>query len=310
MSRNWWAIGTYLPECIVSNHDIHEEIPEFSEDYSRSKLGIETRHIAKDESCVEMALSAVDDLKKQGVLIDDTDLLILVTQTPDYPLPSMSCILQDRLSLGSDTICFDVNMGCSGYVYALSIAYSYLRSSLADNALVVTCERYSKYIKKDDYSNRGIFGDGATATYLTKDMIEHVRDFSFFTDGSGYENIIVPDLDTGFKMDGPKVMSFAIKRIPKMIKEILIKAGVDKDEIDYYVFHQGNEYMLKTIQHRLGIEDDKMVFSLMRSGNTVSSSIPLAIADLMMNDKLSEGRVLLLCGFGVGLSAAGVIITC
>ena len=211
--------------------------------------------------------------------------------------------------MSTDTICFDINMGCSGYVYALSVAFAYLKSGLASKALIITSERYSRYINNEDYRNRGIFGDGATATAVTKDMVGHTGDFIFFTDGADYDAIIVPDAETGFRMDGQRVMGFAVKRIPRLVDRLLNSAAIGKEDIDHFIFHQGNQYMLKTIQHRLRIDDQNMVFSLRNSGNTVSSSIPLALAELIKGNRLNTGDRLLLCGFGVGLSASGVIIT-
>ena len=242
MNHKFWQIGTYLPECIISNEDIHAQCPDFSCDYARDKLGIEFRHISKGELCVDMAYKAVMNLKDVAEAdVGQSDMLIFVTQTPDYPLPSMSCVLQDKLSLSKYTMCFDINMGCSGYIYALSTAYSYINSGLAKQAIVVTSERYSKYINDDDYANRGIFGDAATATIVTPEMVQCMKKFAFWTDGSGYESIMVPSLDTGFVMKGPEVMAFSIKQIPRVVKGILSDTRMAKEDIDYYIFHQGNQ---------------------------------------------------------------------
>ncbi len=310
MRMEWWRIGTYLPEQVLSNADLYKECHDFSEEYSRVKLGIETRHIAGEETCVDMACKAVEDLKNQGVQIDDTDLLLVVTQTPDYPLPSMSCILQDRLALKQEIKCFDINMGCSGYIYALSTVYAYIKSGLASKAIIITSERYSRHLRKEDYQNRAIFGDAATATLLTQEMTEHFKSFIFQTDGMGYDAIIVPDEKTGFVMDGSKVMAFAIKQIPRVVKKLLEETGLEEDDINHYIFHQGNRYMIKTIQNRLHIPDEKMVCALKNIGNTVSSSIPMALYSLVDDNVMDQGSKLLLCGFGVGLSVAGLIVEC
>lgn len=316
----WFRTAVFLPFHTLSNEDLHRECPDFSPDYASEKLGISSRHIATTETCVDMAYEAVQSLCVPD--IDDVDLLLFVTQSPDYIMPSMSCVLQGRLGLPSNVAAMDVNLGCSGYVYGLSVAIAWLKSGMGRKILLITSDMYSKYIRKEDYNNRSIFGDAATATLLTEEAADHFGSFVFGTEGAGFDAIITEDSikrigdpysgrtqAQGFYMDGPAVMRFALKVVPKIVKELLEKNHMQKEDIDYYVFHQGNQYMLKNIQRIMKIEDEKMIIYLEECGNTVSSSIPLALRKGMLDAGIDLcGKNVLFAGFGVGLSYAGTII--
>lgn len=317
----WFSVAAFLPEKELCNEELQVECPNFSPEYASKKLGIDSRHIATSETCVDMAYFAVQSLAKERK-IDDVDLILFVTQSPDFIMPSMSCVLQGRLGLSCNIAAMDVNLGCSGYVYGLSTAVAYLKSGMSKKVLLVTSDTYSKYIKKEDYNNRAIFGDGATATLLAKDAVEHIGPFVFGTDGSGFDTIITYNsinrigssesgeiLKQGFQMNGSAVMHFALQVVPKVVKELLEKNNMKKEDIDYYIFHQGNQYMLKNIQRILKIEDEKLIIQLKECGNTVSSSIPIAIRKGMVDKGINlQGKNVLLSGFGVGLSYAGVIL--
>lgn len=317
----WFSVAAFLPEKELSNEALQSECPEFSPEYTSSKLGIDSRHIATSETSVDMAYEAVRNLEREQA-IDDVDLILFVTQSPDYIMPSMACVLQGRLGLSCNTGAMDVGLGCSGYVYGLSVAAAYLKSGMSKKILLITCDAFSKYIRKEDYNNRALFGDGATATLLTKEAVEHIGPFVFGTDGTGFDTIITYNSinrigssvseevsKQGFYMDGSAVTRFALKVVPKVVKELLEKNDMKKEDIDYYILHQGNQYMLKNIQRILKIEDEKLIIHLKDCGNTTSSSIPMAIRrGLLDKGEDLKGKNVLLCGFGVGLSYAGVII--
>lgn len=307
MSREL-LIRSCFPKCRLSNEELQRQCPDFSADYASRKLGIASRYTAVEEDCLDLALGACERLREQ-VPLGDVDLLIFVTQSPVYPLPSMACILHGKLQLDSTVAAIDLNMGCSGYIYGLSVAVSYVKAGLAEKVLLVTSDTYTKYIKEEDYNNRAIFGDGATATLLTSEIATHIGPFVLGTDGRGWEKIIVradSDYELSFSMDGPGIMRYAMKKVPELVKRLEGKSGVSAEEIDYYVFHQGNEYMLKNIQRILKIPDEKMIINLKECGNTVSSTIPMALEKMLQKDW--DGKTVLLCGFGVGLSIGGTIL--
>ena len=259
---------------------------------------------------------------------DIIDFIIFATQSPDHFLPASSCILQDRLGIPTTAGAFDFDLGCSGYAYGLAIAKSFVESGLATNVLLLTGDTISKYLHKED-KNRMLFGDYATASLISKDGFAEIGESVYGTDGSGYESIIVKNraskhlLTTGnetvddqenirrddyFYMNGEKVFNFTIDRVPKLIEDTLLKNGTDKDDIDYYVFHQANKFMLNTIRKVCGIAKDKFYINLENNGNTTSSSIPNGLKDCLDRNIIQKGQKVMIAGFGVGLSWSATVL--
>lgn len=330
-------ITSYLPEYIRTNEDISRRHPEWSVEKISLKVGIEQRHLAgDDETAGDMAYMAADKLLNvYQINREEIDYIILCTQSPDYMLPSTACILQHRLGLPKSCGAFDFNLGCSGYVYGLGIAKGFIESGQAKRVLLLTAETYNKYISDEDKGNKTIFGDGATATLVSTEtfgdaMNYEIGNFSYGTDGSGAENLIVRngasrhpekdgkdefDEDNNFVrnddhiyMDGKAIFNFTAFEVPKLVKETLANNACTKEEIDLFVFHQANAYMLDTVRKRCGIDVNKFFVDIKTVGNTVSNSIPIAMVKAEEQGKLQRANKVLISGFGVGLSMGAVIL--
>lgn len=327
------GISYYLPKNSLDNADISLDHPEWSVEKISEKIGISNRWIAdKDEYVSDMAIKAVNKFfEEHDINRDRIDFLLLCTQNPDYTLPTTACIIQDKLGLPKTIGALDFNLGCSGYVYGLGLAKGLVISGQAKNVLLITADVYSKIINEKDKSNKTLFGDAATVSLVTNDPTDEsfeILDFCYGTDGSGYDNLIVKNSGTNkyskstsdefdengkfisndsyLFMDGTKIFNFTAFNVPPMIKDVLAKNNMMDSDISYYVFHQANTFMLDFIRKRCKIEEDKFFVSMNDVGNTVSSSIPIALKRLI--NKKNDLSKILLCGFGVGLSIGGVII--
>ncbi|NCA76738.1 MAG: ketoacyl-ACP synthase III [Alphaproteobacteria bacterium] len=323
-------IAYYLPATIVSNSDLEKEFPDWNAAKIEDKIGVRERHISsKDETALDMAFQVS---KKILAEVDPTiiDFVLLCTQSPDYFLPTSACILQDMLGLSKHCGALDFNLGCSGYIYGLAIAKGLLSTGIAHNILFLTSETYSKHTHPLDKANRSIFGDGATATILNTQDIEYIGEFELGTDGSGKRNLIVEAgglrmafdktikdeslLNGTFQspnylyMNGPEIFNFTIEQIPGVVESVLNKNKIDLEHIDYFIFHQANKYMLDYLRKKLKIPVDKFHNNILFTGNTVSSTIPIAIKDAMDENKIKSGSRLLLVGFGVGYSWGAVTV--
>lgn len=305
------GISYYLPKSILNNDMLAEIFPNYTAKKLYRKLGITDRHIAYDESVSDMAVKAAEQLLDDcNVDREEIDFLILCTESGDYPLPHTSAIIQERLGLSTKTGALDINLGCSGYVYCLGVVKGLIQTGIAKKVLVITSEKYSSYIDKEDSSTRTIFGDGASATLIGYSEEEHLEEFVFGTDGSGVENLIVKDRqENRIFMDGTAVFQFSMNVVPDAITTILEKGKINLEEIDFVVPHQANAYMLRCIQEIVGISDDKYIIDLEEMGNTVSSTIPIALARGIKSGKMKSGTKLLLVGFGVGYSWGAALVT-
>lgn len=324
------AISYYLPERVVTNEDLVKEFPEWSVEKIASKVGVMERHIAADdETAVDMAIKAATLLfKEHNIDRGDVDFIILCTQSPDYFLPSSACIIQNRLGLRHNCGAFDIDLGCSGYEYGLATAKGFISTGIANNVLLLTSETYSKHIHPKDKGNRTIFGDGAAATLISTDGFAKILDFSLGTDGSGADSLIhktggwrhrKPLNDITFDengnpvssdflyMDGKAIFDFTADAVPQMICDVLSKNEMKLEDVDMFVFHQANKYMINYLRKLIGIDKERFYVCLEKVGNTVSSTIPIALVEAKNEDKL-HGKILL-AGFGVGLSYGAVIIS-
>ena len=322
-------IAYYLPSNIVTNEKLVKEFPEWSVEKIAEKVGVLERRIAVEETATDLAILAAERLFAQNkVKKNDIDFVLFCTQSPDYKLPSSACIIQDRLGLPTTCGAFDFNLGCSGYEYGLAVAKGLIAAGVSGNVLLLTGETYNKYIHPKDKGNRTIFGDGASATVISTDGFARIGEFCLGTDGSGAKDLIVrtsgakhPDklndlsFDEGGNpissdhlfMDGQEIFMFTLVKVPKMLKEVLSKNSLQKDDINLFVFHQANKYMLEHLRKKLKIGEDKFFVNLANVGNTVSSTIPIALCDARDNGQLNGN--ILLAGFGVGLSWGATILT-
>jgi 3-oxoacyl-[acyl-carrier-protein] synthase-3 len=328
------GIAYYLPEQVLTNERLASEYPGWSAQKIEEKTGIQERHIASEKECAsDLATAAVLKLFESGICAPaEIDYLLLCTQSPDYFLPTTACLVQERLGLSTNCGAADFNLGCSGFVYGLGMAKGLIGTGQAANVLLITAETYSKHIHPGDKSVRTIFGDGATATVLQAVRSDHDRvgPFVYGTDGRGARNLIVPtgglrmpyaanaeiiEDGSGNKrtinnlyMNGAKIFNFTLRVIPEAISTLLARAGKRMEDVDLFLFHQANRYMLDHLRRKLNIQDEKLPIMMAHCGNTVSSTIPILLKDLEMAGRLKKGQCLMLLGFGVGYSWAGTIV--
>ena len=302
-------ISYYLPEAVLSNEKLVEVYPDWTVEKIFAKTGIASRHIVRGgESALDLAEGAAKKLfAAYGIDLASIDFLLLCTQSGEYKLPSSACLLQNRLGIPQTAGALAFDHGCSGFIYGLSLAKGLIAGGMAKNVLLVTAETYSKYIASEDKSTRTIFGDGAAATLIDESEASKIGAFSFGTDGAGAEKLIVRD--GKLFMDGPDIFNFTLDVVPKTMDDVLAKNNITRDGIDLYVFHQANKFMLDTIRKVNVLPRDKFYVNLETTGNTVSSTIPIALKQLGDAGKLQSGMKVMLMGFGVGLSWGATVIT-
>ena len=302
-------IAYSLPAHILTNAELCASFPDWSEAKILSKTGVSTRHIADtEETVIDLGAQAVEGLLcSYNLNRNDIDHLVLCTQSSTYRLPSTACLLHKRIGLRNDAGALSFDHGCSGFIYGLSIAKGLISGGIARTVLLVTAETYTKYIAQEDRSTRTIFGDGAAATLIDRAVADRIGAFSFGTDGSGAEKLIVRD--GRLFMDGPEIFNFTLDIVPKTLDDVLTKNGLVKDDIDLFVFHQANKFMLDSIRKVNGLPHDKFYVNLETTGNTVSSTIPIALKQLDEAGRLRTGMKIMLMGFGVGLSWGATVIT-
>lgn len=330
------AIEYYLPETVVSNEQLAGEFPEWSVAKIEHKTGIIERHIAAPDECAsDLAFHAARQLmEKSGVSRAEVDYILLCTQSPDYYLPTTACLLQNQLGIPQTVGALDFNLGCSGYIYGLGLAQGLIATGQASRLLLITADTYSKYINRQDKSVRTIFGDAAAATLLEASHQPNAllpSPFIYGTDGSGGEHLIVPaggsrnpatektaveaDDSSGnlrsannLFMNGAEVFNFTLRSVPDCIERLLAKANLRLDQIDLFVFHQANQYMLDHLRKKLQVPREKFSVCLSHCGNTVSSSIPIALHHAAANGQLRDGQLVMLVGFGVGYSWGATLL--
>lgn len=311
-----------------TNHFDKETVKEIVE-----KTGIKERRFAppgmtSSDLCLSAAEKLLDDLHIDR---DEIDVLLFVSQTPDYRMPATSVILQDRLGLSKSTAAFDINLGCSGFVYGLSLAYSYSMQPNIRKVLLLDGETRSRVYHPKDRQTAFIFGDAGVAAIVEKKKDIGQAYFSLNSDGSreslikvdagGYRNPSTPETlkekvvdehgnirtaEHGY-MNGADVFNFVLREIPKDLEKITMSAGKDIQELDYYLFHQANSFMNNYLRKKLKLDQNKVPESISKFGNTSSVSIPITMVDKLQG-KLNGNKNLLLCGFGVGMSWASAIL--
>lgn len=323
------AVSYYLPQNVLDNEDLNKSFPEWSVEKISTKTGIYKRHISEENEYVsDMAIKVSNKLfDEYSIDRNDIDFILLCTQSPDYFLPTTACIVQDKLNIPTTAGALDFNLGCSGYVYGLAIAKSLVDTNIAKNVLLITSETYTKFIHPRDKSNRTIFGDAASATIISNDGFADILNFEMGTDGSGYTNLIVKNgatkhphrdgvdvkddygnvrNDNSLYMNGTEIFTFTINSIPPLINRVIDKNSMVKSDIDLFILHQANKFILDNIRKKIGIDDNKFYIYLGECGNTVSSTIPIALKESISDGRL-KGNVLL-AGFGVGYSWASCVI--
>ncbi|MGA2406158.1 MAG: ketoacyl-ACP synthase III [Bacteroidales bacterium] len=321
----------YLPEGHLTNEMINKDHPEWSVDKIASKTGIYSRSIAEENQfSSDLGVFAAQKLfAENNINPIDIDYILFCTQSPDYLLPTTACIIQDKLGIDKSTGALDFNLGCSGYVYGLGLAKALIVSAQAKKVLLITAETYSKFIHKLDRGNKTLFGDGASASLISVTSDSHlsatIGNFVFHTDGSGFDKLIVKNggmkrrsligtdildeegqflrNDNNLYMDGKSIFEFTSFVVPPLIDKSLTQSGLVTNDIDLFIFHQANEFMLQTVRKRCKIPEEKFFIFIKNCGNTVSSTIPIALKEAQNQGRVTKGSRVLIAGFGVGLSA-------
>ena len=319
-------IAIHLPARIETNKELAEAFPSWDMELIQEKTGICQRHIAGPrETSSDLAVLAAENLfRDHEIDRESIDFVLFCTQTPDYPLPTTSCLIQDRLGLPTTCGALDFNLGCSGYVYGLAVADGLIQSGVARCVLLLTAETYSKYIDAEDRSLRTIFGDAAAATLITPSDQQSMWGFQFGSDGSGGDTLLVGDGGTRHEddairprgrkrwksrlyMDGPSLINFTVDAVPKLVDAILKKNQLCDDDIHMYLMHQATWKMLDELRKNMGVNEDRMPIELSEVGNTVSCTLPILINRLRKSGCWSSESVNMLVGFGVGLSWGGCL---
>lgn len=324
------AISYYLPEKIITNDDLVKEFPEWTVDKIASKVGVVERHVVNDdETAVDLAVKAGEKLfEEHGIDRESIDFILFCTQSPDYYLPASACVIQEKLNIPTSIGALDFNQGCSGFIYGLLLAKGIVQSKIASNVLLITSETYSKHIHPKDKGNRTIFGDAAAATLISSEGFAKIGNFDTGTDGSGANNLIVKTggfrnkLQTGditfdesgnpissdhLYMNGGEIFNFTSHAVPLLVEKVLIKNNIKSNDVDLYVFHQANKYMINYLRKLLEIDKDKFYIFMEKVGNTVSSTIPIALHEAQ-KENLLHGNILI-AGFGVGYSWGGTLLS-
>lgn len=325
------AISYYLPERVLDNRQIADEFPEWTVTKIDNKIGIKERHIAaNNETAADMAVRAAEKLFSEHRIDKlSIDYLIFVSQSADYFLPTTACLIQDRLGLSHHIAAIDINLGCSGFVYGLSVAKGMIQGGIATNVLLLTAETYSKYLHPRDKSNRTIFGDAAAATLISADGMAEIGHFVFGTDGSGAHNLIVktgaarqrlpmndlqfddfgnPRSSDNLYMDGPAILNYSLECIPTLVDNVLVKNDLVLADVDLHVYHQANKYLANLQCRKLRIPEEKYYCYFEKVGNTVSSTIPIALYEAEKEGKLKKGFRVLSAAQGLGYSWGGVVL--
>ena len=325
------AIAYNLPENVLTNEMIAQEFPEWTVEKIDKKIGIKQRHVTKDgETASDLAVGAAEKLfAENNYDRSQIDYVIFVSQSPDYHLPTTACTIQTRLGLSQRITVIDVNLGCNGFVAGLSLAKAVIIAGQAKNVLLLTGETYSKYMHERDKSNRTIFGDGAAATLVSTDGIAEVGEFVIGTDGTGAENLIVktggarhpqpagdlkfddfgnPRSSDNLYMDGPAILNYSLDSIPQLVTDVLEKNNVTMEDIDLHVYHQANTFLANLERRKLRIPEEKYYCNIENFGNTVSSTIPIALCEALKEGRIKQGTKVLSVAQGLGYTWGGMVL--
>ncbi len=312
-------IASYLPEAVVTNAELVDRFG-FDRAFLDTKIGVLERHIAgPDEAVSDMAVAAAERLFATAPEAREAiELVVLCTQNPDFKLPTTANIVQNRLGLAQTVAAFDINQGCSGFLFGLAITRSMMMAHGFSTALLLTADGYSKVMDESDRATSPLFGDGAAATLLTADGPGKLGRFTFGSDGGGAEELIVrgggsrnPDMPVSgpgaLYMNGRAIMKFMIKRVPADVDRCLELNGMSRADVDYFVFHQASGHMVRGLIKVMELPPEKVPIEIADCANTVSSTIPIVLERLGGAAALA-GKTTLLCGFGVGLSWSTTIV--
>lgn len=320
-------IAVYLPDEIITNEMLVNKFPDMNVDDIYKRTGIKARRKTTESFIMsDMAYEAATLLFKDNASIrDKIDAVILVGHGYDYKAPISAAILQNRLGLSQKTLTMDLPHGCTGYINGLAVCKGLIDSGLAENILLLTGDTPSYVIEENNAELQSIFSDSATASYISKSTKNEYEKFIFGTDGSGADKLIVRNsssrnpanidylskngrLNGTMTMDGVEIFKFAIRIVPSLIADTLKKNELELQDIDFFIFHQANSFMLEVLRKKLKIEKEKFYNDISQTGNTVASTIPIALKNASENKMIKKGDTILLAGFGLGYTWGATII--
>ncbi len=327
------AIAYYLPSGELTNEQLSHIFPEWSVDKIMNKVGISARRVvAEGEFTSDLAVAAAQNLFKENNLDPaDIDYLILCTQSPDYFLPTTACLVHERLQLLSTAGAIDINQGCSGFVYGIGLAKGLIAAGDVSNVLLITAETYSRFLHPEDKGNRSIFGDAAAAILISDNPAGgKVGKVVPGTDGKGAQNLMVKNgamrfpktsdqsmqedkegtlfNDNYLYMNGSEIFNFTLESVPALVRNVLKRNQLQQEDIDLFIFHQANRFMLEYLRKKIKISPERFYIHMEHCGNTVSSTIPIAMKHALLEEKIKTGSKVLVAGFGVGYSWGGTIL--
>ena len=300
-------------ECVQA---LVDDNPSWNVERLEENVGIRKRHISgPEETALSLAIEAGDRALSNYSDRSLIDGLVYVTQSPDSNIPATACLLHRELKLSKSCAAFDVNQGCSGFVYGLSIAHSLIASCGLSRCLIVCADTYTKYISRGDRTCRPIFSDGASAVIVERNGEGKLGPFLFMTDGSGSQNLTLRndqhvrgrETEQVLYMHGPKVLMFTMSAVPQAIQGLLERGQLAKKDIDIFLFHQASKLVLDNLERLLKVDGGRIYRNYEEIGNTVSSTIPIALEELLTSGRLERGMTTMMIGFGVGYSLAGCI---
>ena len=302
------SIESYLPKRTLTAQDLADQFG-FDINFVQNKLGVQKLFQSdSSENTSDLAAKALNVLlEKRPNLREEIGVLILVTQTPDFRLPHTASIVLDKTGITKTIPCFDVSLGCSGWVYGLSIIQSFMISNNIRKGVLITAETYTKYLNPEDRNTKCLFSDGASATLISENPIWTTGRFTFGSKPSHYKDLILGNGTNQFlNMNGPNIYQFAIKEVPSDVQSCLDLNNTNLEQLDAAIFHQANRYMIQSLAKRLKLPEEKNIDYMPEFGNTVSSTIPMALAKFTKQNPKSSN--ILVSGFGVGLSWASTIL--
>ncbi|HEF1902508.1 MULTISPECIES: beta-ketoacyl-ACP synthase III [Bacillus] len=300
------GIGRYVPEKVVTNHDL-EKIMDTSDEWIRTRTGIAERRIADDTidtsyMAVEAAKKALEDA---GVSGEDIDLILVATVTPDRAFPAVACVIQEAIG-AKHAAAMDVGAACAGFMYGMITAQQFIQTGTYKNVLVVGSDKLSKIVDWNDRNTAVLFGDGAGAIVMgAVSEGRGVLSFELGADGSGGKHLYQ---DEYVMMNGREVFKFAVRQLGESCLRVLDKAGLTKEDVDFLVPHQANIRIMESARERLNLPQEKMSMTIKKFGNTSASSIPIAMVEELQNGRIQDGDLIILVGFGGGLTWGAVAL--
>ncbi len=296
--------GSYIPARVVTNDDL-SKVLDTNDEWIRTRTGIHSRHIAQQEKASDMAVNAGKKaIQDSGILAKDIDVIIVATSSPDYAFPNTASLVQARLQ-AVNAMCFDISVACTGFISAYSIANAYIKSGAYKNILIIGAEVMSKHIDWSDRSVSVLFGDGAGAVVITESS-DNVNQVIIHSDGSKADTLICGN--DNIYMNGQEVFKFAVKTVPSSISEVLDRSDIKKSDIKYYILHQANKRIIEAVAKRLNEDIEKFPMNLAKYGNTSAASIPILLDELSRAKKIQRNDLIVISGFGAGLSWGSILL--